>query len=185
MRQCIIQYDLYDRHCNLVKAGTGTEFENILDMSSRHMETFLCKPDRFKMEHIPQTDAERNDLSYDRSKCCAPHSHMQPKNKNRIQNCIYNSTHQHRCHRIPRTSIRKYQLTHPRICDQKWKANCRDSCIFLCIRKYLRCGTEEFQHRSQENRRYCKKCNPENCHQANSISRILCRFFFFSCTKLQ
>ncbi len=36
------------------------------------METFLCKPDRFKMEHIPQTDAERNDLSYDRSKCFAP-----------------------------------------------------------------------------------------------------------------
>ena len=154
-------------------------------MSSRHMKTFLCKPDRFKMKHIPQTDAERNDLSYDRSKCCAPHSHMQTKNKNRIQNCIYNSTHQHRCHRIPRTSIRKDQLTHPRICDQKWKANCRDSCIFLCIRKYLRCGTEEFQHRSQKNRRYCKKCNPENCHQANSISRILCRFFFFSCTKLQ
>ena len=51
--------------------------------------------------------------------------------------------------------------THPRICDQKWKANCRDPCIFLCIRKYLRCGTEEFQHRSQKNRRYCKSAIPK------------------------
>ena len=90
--QRVVHDDLHHGHGHLVETGAGTVAANFAGAIPGKAQAILVQLHGFKVEQIPQTDAERNDLSYDRSKCCAPHSHLQPKNKNRIQDHITNQS---------------------------------------------------------------------------------------------
>ena len=146
MRQRIIHDDLYDGHSNLVKAGAGTKFHYICDVGCRDSETAPLQMNRLKMKHITKADAERDDLTEDRSQCSTGHSHMKGKDKNRVKNCIYDGTYQHRDHRIARTSVGKNQFTHTGVHDQERKSDRSNSCILFCIRKNLFGCSEKRKH---------------------------------------
>ena len=136
------------------------------------------------MEEIPHADAERCNLPEDRGKRSAGHTHIQPKDEQRIKDRIDERTDEHRHHRIARAAVCQNQLAHAGIHNEKRKPQRCDAGVGLCIGQNIRRGAEKIQHRRQKKQRDRHQHGAEQRHQAQAVACIFSRALFIAGTQL-
>ena len=147
MGQCVVHDDLHHGHGHLVEAGAGTVAANFAGAVPGDAQAVLMQLHGFKVEQIPQADAERNDLADDGSQRRAPHAHVHAKNKGRVQDGVDDSARQHRDHRVTGAAVGQDQLADAGVGDEEREADGCDAGVFLGIGQHVRGCAEEFEHR--------------------------------------
>ena len=145
--QRVVHDDLHHGHGHLVETGAGTVAANFAGAIPGKAQAILVQLHGFKVEQIPQTDAERDDLANDRRQRRATHAHVHAEDEERIENGVDDGTRQHRGHRVAGASVRQNQLTDAGVGDEEREPDSRDAGVFLGIGQHVRGCAEEFEHR--------------------------------------
>ena len=136
------------------------------------------------MEEIPHTDAERCDLSKDRGKRSAGHTHIQPKDEQRVKGRIDKCADEHRHHGIARAAVCQNQLAHAGIHNEERKPQRCNAGVGLCVGQNIRRRAEKIQHWRQKKQRDSHQHGAEQRHQAQAVACVFSRALFIAGTQL-
>ena len=134
---------------------------------------------------ISENQQCRNDLSRNGCQCSACHSHLKPKNKERIQHRIDCRSRYVTYHRVSRTAVCSHQMCPAVGKYEKRKSYSRYPDILLGISKHFLRRTEENKHRLQKYFRYSTKQYPSAKKQYCCISYIIKGFFSIASPKCE